>query len=114
MKRISLAPALIVAALALALSGCGSTGSSIAQNANNDVSQAKLVEIATNISIAESSSPDSLPELTNEYVAAVQDAVSVIGSDQARQKLTDMAAQIAPHCSTCAQSLDAAAAQIPQ
>jgi hypothetical protein len=113
MTRLRAALAAISAALVLVLTGCGSTGS-IAQDANNDIAQAKLTEIATNISVAYTSNPASLPQLTNDYVAAVQNAESVIGNAEARQKLLDMAAQISPHCGSCAESLDAAAAQVPQ
>jgi ABC-type enterochelin transport system substrate-binding protein len=110
-NRETTATALIALLLALALTGCG-TSNSIATNANNDIAQAKMTEIAANISIAETSNPASLPQLTDDYVVAVQGAESVIGADQAKQKLTDMAAQIGPYCASCAQSLSIAAAQI--
>lgn len=73
---------------------------------------AKLTGINANITIAMTTNPGSLPQLTNEYIAAVQESLDVLGPVEAKQKLSQTAIQVGPACSACAQSLYAAIAQI--
>jgi hypothetical protein len=101
--------ALAVAAFALA--GCGSTAST-GQGANRMEIDATLTAINANIKIALTSNPGSLLLLTNDYIAEVQQSESVLGADLAKQKLADVASEVAPYCDACVQSLNAAAAQI--
>ena len=74
--------------------------------------EANLTAISSNITIAISSNPSSLPQLTQDYITAVQNAESLLGADEAKQRLSATATQVAPYCSACVQSLNAAAAQI--
>lgn len=74
--------------------------------------EANLTAINANMTIAFSSNPGSLPQLTQQYISAVQSSESVLGADEARQKLSSTASMVAPYCGACAQSLNAASAQI--
>jgi hypothetical protein len=76
--------------------------------------EARLTVINANMTTALTSNLGSLPQLTQEYIAAVQDAESLLGADEAKQKLSATATQLAPYCSACAQSLNTATAQIGQ
>jgi len=120
-KRAGLSRAGLVVAIAaaLALGGCGHTSGS--QTSNNPISngnrmtaEANLTAINANMTIAMTSDPGSLPQLTQQYIAAVQSAESLLGTDEARQKFSTTASQVAPYCATCVQSLNAAIAQIGQ
>ena len=114
MKRAGLSRAGLVIAIAagLALGGCGNTSNNPISNGNRASAEANLTALSANMTIAISSNPGSLPQLTQEYVTAVQNAESLLGSTEAKQKLSQTAAQVAPYCSACAQSLNAASAQI--
>ncbi len=83
-------------------------------NGNRITAEAKLTGISANMTVAMTSNPSSLPQLTQEYITAVQGSEALLGADEAKQKLTATAAQLATACSSCAQSLNTAAAQISQ
>jgi len=104
----------VAIAAALALGGCGQTSNNPISNGNRMSAEANLTVLNANMTIAFSSNPGSLPQLTQKYIAAVQSAESLLGADEARQKLSTTAAQVAPYCAACVQSLNAAIAQIGQ
>ena len=114
MKRAGLSRAGLVIAIAagLALGGCGNTSNNPISNANRASAEANLTALSANMTIAISSNPGSLPQLTQQYITAVQNAESLLGADVARQKLSSTSAQVAPFCAACAESLNAASAQI--
>lgn len=99
-------------AAAIALGGCMNANNNPVSNGNRLTAEARLTEIGTNMSIALTSNPGSLPQLTLQYITAVQSSESLLGADFAKQKLSATATQLAPYCSSCTQSLNAAAAQI--
>jgi len=103
-----------VVAAGLALGGCGSASNNPISNGNRISAEARLTAINANMTVAFTSNPGSLPQLTQEYITAVRDAESLLGADEAKQKLSVTASQLATYCSSCAQSLNAAAAQIGQ
>jgi hypothetical protein len=104
----------VVIATAIALGGCMSANNNPVSNGNRLTAEAKLTEINANMTVAMTSNPGSLPQLTQEYINAVQDSESLLGADEAKQKLAATAAQLATACISCAQSLNTAAAQIGQ
>jgi len=106
------ATAVIVTA-AVALAGCGASNNPVS-NGNRIDAEARLTVINANMTIAMTSNPGSLPQLTQEYITAVQGSESLLGADEAKQKLAATAAQVATYCSSCTQSLNAAAAEIGQ
>ena len=81
-------------------------------NGNRMTAEAKLTAISANMTIAMTSNPGSLPQLTQDYISAVQGSEALLGADLAKQRLMATATQLATACSSCAQSLNAAAAQI--
>ena len=101
----------VVIAAAVALGGCGASNNPIS-NGNRIDAEAKLTAINANMTIALTSNPGLLPQLTQEYITAVQGSETLLGADVAKQRLTATATQLATACSSCAQSLNAAAAQI--
>ena len=105
--------ALVVAA-GLALGGCGNASNNPVSNGNRISAEARLTAINADMTVSLTSNPGALPQLTQEYITAVQNAESLLGADMAKQKLSATAAQLVPYCSSCAQSLNAAAAQIGQ
>ena len=111
---ISRAGLAVVIAAGLALAGCGNTSNNPISNGNRMSAEASLTVLNANMTIAFTSNPGSLPQLTQEYITTVQNAESLLGADEARQKLSTTAAQVAPYCNTCVQSLNAAIAQIGQ
>lgn len=102
---------LAVVAGCLLLGGCGASNNPVS-NGNRMTAEANLTAISSNITIAISSNPSSLPQLTQDYITAVQNAESLLGADEAKQRLSATATQVAPYCSACVQSLNAAATQI--
>ena len=114
MKRARFSRVGLVFALAvgLALAGCGNTSNNPVSNGNRMTAEANLTVISTNMTVAFSSNPSSLPQLTQQYIGAVQSSASLLGADVARQKLSSTASLVAPYCGACAQSLNAASAQI--
>ena len=96
------------------LGGCGNASNNPVSNGNRMTAEADLTALNANMTIAITSNRGSLPQLTLEYITAVQNAESLLGADEARQKLSAIASQVAPYCATCVQSLDAASAQIGQ
>lgn len=115
-KRTDLSRASIVVVIvtAIALGGCMSASNNPVSNGNRITAEAKLTEIGANMTVAMTSNPSSLPQLTQQYISAVQGSEALLGADEAKQKLTATAAQLATACSSCAQSLNTAAAQIGQ
>ena len=103
-----------VVAVGLALAGCGKASDNPVSNGNRSIAEATLTAISANITISISSNPSSLPQLTQQLIGAVQNSESLLGADEAKQKLTQTAWQIAPYCSSCAQNLTAASAQVGQ
>jgi len=101
-----------VIAAAVALGGCGNASNNPISNGNRITAEARLTAINVNMNTAMTSNPGSLPQLTQDYIGAVQDAETLLGADVAKQKLTATATQLATSCTSCAQSLNAAAAQI--
>lgn len=99
-------------AAAIALGGCGNSSNNPVSNGNRMTAEARLTAISAEMTIAMTSSPDSLPQLTQEYISEVRSSESLLGADLARVRLTTTAAQLTTSCSSCAQSLTAAAAQI--
>ncbi len=97
---------------AIALGGCGNASNNPVSNANRITAEAKLTAINANMTVAMTSNPGSLPQLTQEYITAVQGSETLLGADVAKQRLTTTAAQLAASCSGCAQSLNNAAAGI--
>ena len=81
-------------------------------NGNRIDAEARLTAINANMTIALTSSQGSLPQLTQGYISAVQGSEALLGADLAKQKLVATATKLATACSSCAQSLNAAAAQI--
>ena len=110
--RFSLMGLVLVVAAALALVGCGNASNNPVSNGNRISADATLTAINANMTIAFSSNPASLPQLTQQYISAVQSSESLLGADVARQKLSSTALLVAPHCGACAQSMNAASAQI--
>ena len=101
----------IVGVTAQAIAGFGRIGDeATAFEVGSD--GATLTAINANMMIAFSSNPASLPQLTQQYISAVQSSESLLGADVARQKLSSTALLVAPHCGACAQSMNAASAQI--
>lgn len=98
----------------IALGGCMNANNNPVSNGNRLSAEARLTVISTNMTTAASSNPGSLLQLTQEYITAVQDAESLLGADEAKQRLSATATQLAPYCSSCVQSLNTAAAQIGQ
>jgi hypothetical protein len=102
----------VVIAAAVALGGCGNASNNPISNGNRITAEARLTAINVNMNTVMTSNPGSLPQLTQDYIGAVQDAETLLGADVAKQKLTATATQLATSCTSCAQSLNAAAAQI--
>jgi len=102
----------VVIAAAIALAGCGGSGNDPVSSGNRLTAEAKLTAINSEMTIAMTANPGSLPQLTQDYIAAVQGSETLLGADLAKQRLTATAAQLATACSSCAQSLNAVAAQI--
>ncbi|MHB8059868.1 MAG: hypothetical protein ACYDHO_03430 [Gaiellaceae bacterium] len=109
---LSRAGVVIVIAAAIALGGCGNSSNNPVSNGNRLTAEARLTEISTNMTIAITANPGSLPQLTQDYIGAVQGSQSLLGADVAKQKLTATAELLVTACSSCTQSLNAAAAQI--
>jgi len=101
-----------IAAAAVALGGCMNASNNPVSNGNRIDSEARLTAINANMTIAMTSNPGSLPQLTQEYITEVQGSESLLGADEAKQRLTATAAQLTTSCGSCAQSLDTAAARI--
>jgi len=110
--RHSRAGIALVIVAAITLGGCGNASNNPVSNGNRIVAEAKLTEINANMTVAMTSDRGSLPLLTQEYITAVQDSEELLGADVAKQRLTDTATQLTTACSSCAQSLFAAASQI--
>ena len=110
-SRVGLA---LAVAAGLALGGCVNASNNPISNGNRISAEANLTALNANMTIAMTSNPGSLPQLTQEYITAVQNAESLLGADEARQRLSATASQLAPYCATCVQSLNAASAQIGQ
>ena len=104
--------ALAITAASIALGGCGSASNNPISNGNRLDAEARLTAINANMTIAMTSNPSTLPQLTQDYIAAVQTSESLLGAELARQKLATTASLLATACPTCVQSLNAAAAQI--
>jgi len=104
----------VVIVAAVALGGCGNASNNPVSNGNRMTAEARLTAINTSMTIAMTSDPGSLPQLTQDYITAVQGSQALLGADEARQRLTTTAAQLATSCASCAQSLNATAAQIGQ
>jgi len=102
----------VAIAAVIALAGCMNSNNNPVSNGNRITAEAKLTEIGTNMTIAMTANPGSLPQLTQDYIAAVQGSETLLGADVAKQRLTATATQLATACSSCAQSLNAVAAQI--
>ena len=102
----------IAVAAVVALGGCGNASNNPVSNGNRMTAEARLTAINANMTVAMTSNPASLPQLTQEYISAVQGSETLLGADEAKQKLATTAALLATSCSSCAQSLNAAAAQI--
>lgn len=83
-------------------------------NGNRIDAEARLTAINANMTIALTSNQGSLPQLTQDYISAVQGSEALLGADLAKQKLVATATQLATACSSCAQSLNTAAAQVGQ
>jgi hypothetical protein len=96
----------------LALGGCGNVSNNPVDNGNRMTAEARLTAISASMNVALSSDPSSLPQLTNDYIAAVRSSLGLLGADEAKQKLAETAAQVGPYCSSCAQSLNAEAAAV--
>jgi hypothetical protein len=106
---------LVVAiAVGFALGGCGNTSNNPISNGNRASVEANLTALNASMTIAFTSNRGSLPQLTQEYITAVQNGESLLGADEARQKLSTTASQVAPYCAACVQSLNTAIAQIGQ
>ncbi|MGA9761312.1 MAG: hypothetical protein WBQ14_02705 [Gaiellaceae bacterium] len=103
---------LAIVAAAVVLGGCGNASDNPVSNGNRLSAEARLTAISANMTIALSSNPGSLPQLTQEYIGTVQSSETLLGADEAKQKLTETATLFATSCASCAQSLNAAAAQI--
>jgi hypothetical protein len=103
---------LVLIAAAIALGGCMNADNNPVSNGNRIDAEARLTAINANMTIALTSNPGSLPQLTQDYISAVQGSETLLGADEAKQKLTATAAQLAPYCASCVQSLNAAAAQV--
>lgn len=103
---------LAIVAAAVGLGGCGNASNNPVSNGNRISAEARLTAISANMTIALSSNPGSLPQLTQEYISTVQSSETLLGADEAKLKLTETAALFATSCAGCAQSLNAAAAQI--
>jgi hypothetical protein len=110
-SRTTLQRLIATAFAAVALAGCGASNNPVS-NGNRMTAEARLTEIATNMQIAISSNPGSLPQLTSDYISAVQSSLDLLGSVEAKQKLQETAALVAPACGACAQSLNTAITQI--
>ena len=110
--RHSRAGIALVIVAALVLGGCGNASDNPVSNGNRLSAEAQLTAINANMTVAMTSDRGSLPELTQEYITAVQDSEKLLGADVAKQRLTDTAMQLTTACSSCAQSLFAAASQI--
>jgi hypothetical protein len=104
--------ALAIAAASVVLGGCGNASNNPISNGNRIDAEARLTGISANMTIALTSNPGSLPQLTQDYINEVQSSETLLGADEAKQKLTGIAAMFATSCASCAQSLNAAAAQI--
>ncbi|MGD0165730.1 MAG: hypothetical protein ABSC51_00365 [Gaiellaceae bacterium] len=107
--RIALA--LVAIAASPVLAGCATSNNPVS-NGNRMTAEANLTVINANMTTAITSNPGSLPQLTQQYITAVQDSESVLGAVEAKQKLSETATQLAPYCSACVQSLNTAIAQI--
>lgn len=114
MKRIDLSRVGVVLAIAaaIALGGCGGSGNDPVSSGNRITAEAKLTAINTEMTIAMTANPASLSQLTQDYITAVQGSETLLGAELAKQKLLATATQLATACSSCAQSLNAVAAQI--
>ena len=104
--------ALVVPATTLPLTGCG--GHSAGKSVNQPIAEAHLTAIDAEITTAETTGSGSLPDLTGKYITEIQSSLDVIGAAEAKQKLADIQAKLAPYCTSCAQRVAAAAAQISQ
>jgi hypothetical protein len=104
----------VVITAAVALGGCGNASNNPISNGNRMSAEARLTAINASMTIALTSNPSSLPQLTQEYITEVQGSETLLGADEAKQKLTTTAAQLATYCSGCAQSLSVAAARVGQ
>lgn len=111
-KSLQLLAVAIVTCAVLGLTGCMGSSNNPVSNGDRMTAEAALTVINSNMTIALTSNPSSLPQLTQQYITAVQSSESLLGADEARQKLTATAAQLAPYCASCAQSLTAASTQI--
>jgi hypothetical protein len=113
-RRVSFhrAGVVVVVAAAVALAGCGNTSDNPVSNGNRLSAEARLTAINASMTIALTANPGSLPQLTQDYIGEVQTSETLLGAAEAKQKLTDTANQLATSCSSCAQSLNTAAAQI--
>ncbi len=112
-KRINLSRAgtLVVIVVAIALGGCGNSSNNPVSGGNRMAAEARLTAINTEMTVAMTANPASLPQLTQDYITAVQGSETLLGAELAKQKLMATATQLATACSSCAQSLNAAAAQ---
>ena len=99
---------------AVTLGGCMNASNNPVSNGNRIDTEARLTAMDANMTIAMTSNPGSLPQLTQEYITAVQGSEPLLGADEAKQRLATTAAQLATSCSSCVQSLNSAAAQIGQ
>ena len=103
----------IVVGGAVGLGGCGASNNPVS-NGNRTIDEAKLTAIDTSMTIALTSNPGSLPQLTQEFITTAQSSEALLGADLTKQRLTATATRLAPYCASCSQSLNAAAAQIGQ
>ncbi len=97
---------------AIALGGCMNASNNPVSNGNRLTAEARLTAINADMATAMTSNPSSLPQLTQDYITAVQSSEALLGADEAKQRLTGTATQLVTACSSCAQSLTAAAAQV--
>jgi hypothetical protein len=114
MKRIDFSRAGVVVATSavIALAGCMNANNNPVSNGNRITAEAKLTAINSEMTVAMTANPASLPQLTQDYITAVQGSETLLGAELAKQKLMATATLLATACSSCAQSLNAAAVQI--
>jgi len=103
---------LVAIAAVVALGGCGNASNNPVSNGNRLTAEARLTAINANMTIALTSNPGSLPQLTQDYISEVQSSETLLGADVAKRRLADTAGQLATSCASCAQSLNSAAVQI--
>ena len=91
---------MVAIAAVVALGGCGNASNNPVSNGNRLTAEATLTAINANMTIALTSNPGSLPQLTQDYISEVQSSETLLGAAEAKQKLAETAGQLATSCAS--------------